>query len=98
MLTRCLGVDTGGGTDILMDGQTDQPSRVLEFHTLYGTKNVNVCNDVFVLPGYQRFSLGVPVGDVATAHPGDGGPDHLSVMTRARGVAVPGYAAQAGEQ
>ena len=32
---RCQG---GRHTDILTDGQTDQPTRVLEFHMLYGTK------------------------------------------------------------
>ena len=48
MSTWCqLGVDTvlgQGGTDIrtdgLTDGLSDQPSRVLEFHMLYGTKKV----------------------------------------------------------
>ena len=50
------------------------------------------------VPGYQRLSLCVAVGDVPTAHPGDGGPDHLSVVSGARSVPVAGYAAQAREQ
>ena len=38
---RETGVDTGGDrhTYILTDRLSDQPTRVLEFHMLYGTKN-----------------------------------------------------------
>ena len=34
---HCAGTG-GGGTDIRTDGQTDQATRLLEFHMLYGTK------------------------------------------------------------
>ena len=50
------------------------------------------------VPGHQRAGLRVAVGDVAAAHPGDGGPDHLGVVAGARSVAVAGDVAQPGEE
>ena len=43
-LTQCrhsAGTGGGGQTYILTYGQTDQATRLLEFHMLYGTKNLN---------------------------------------------------------
>ena len=38
------GTGGGGHTDIHTYGLSDQPSRVLEFHMLYGTKNLSIRN------------------------------------------------------
>ena len=32
----------GGHTDIHTDGLRDQPTRLLEFHMLYGTKKIHI--------------------------------------------------------